>query len=49
MHDSSIIRMVSLLHPGRVSAGSMSMGPICILHNEDDLNVVGDRDPYIPE
>jgi hypothetical protein len=33
---------------GRASAGSMSIGPICILHDEDDLNV-RDGDPYIPE
>jgi hypothetical protein len=33
---------------GRVSAGSMSIGPICILHDEDTLNV-GGQDPYIPE
>src|SRR5579859_7617352 len=32
---------------GRVLAGSTSIGPICILHDEDDLNV-GDGDPYIP-
>src|SRR5579859_8170988 len=32
---------------GRVLAGSMSIGPICILYDEDDLNV-GDGDSYIP-
>jgi hypothetical protein len=30
-----------------VSARSISIGPICILHDEDDLNM-GNRDPYIP-
>jgi hypothetical protein len=40
--------MVDIEKNGRVSAGSMSIGPICILHDKDTLNVSG-GDPYIPE